>query len=55
VRGQQDDYRYADSAIVAAGGPRGRRYFVPFAGHSLKKLILMGPQVDRAMRFLSDE
>jgi dienelactone hydrolase len=52
VRGQSDRYRYADSALVAAGGARIERFGVPFAGHSLKKLFLAGPAVERAMDFL---
>ena len=52
VRGQHDDYRFADSALVAAGGGRIERFGVPFAGHSLKKLVLAAPVVSRAMDYL---
>lgn len=52
VRGQRDEYRYADSALVAAGGARVERFAVPFAGHSLKKLLFAGPAVDHAMDYL---
>ena len=54
VRGQRDDYKYADSALVAAGRGRAKRYWVPFAGHSLKKLALSGPIVDFAMRYVTN-
>ncbi len=40
VRGDGDKYRYADSAIVAAGGRRIRLSIIPLAGHSLKSVIL---------------
>ncbi|MFL5578006.1 MAG: alpha/beta hydrolase [Gemmatimonadaceae bacterium] len=52
VRGQHDAYRYADSALVAAGGARLERFPVALAGHSLKKLVLAGPAVERAMTYL---
>lgn len=40
VRGNHDRYRYADSAIVAAGGQQVRLSIIPLAGHSLKRVIL---------------
>ncbi|MGI9091175.1 MAG: hypothetical protein ACR2GG_08745 [Gemmatimonadaceae bacterium] len=40
VRGDGDPYRYADSAIVAAGDRRIRLTIIPLAGHSLKSVIL---------------
>jgi hypothetical protein len=52
VRGASDQYRYADSALVAAAPQRVQRFAVPFAGHSLKKLTLAGPVIMRAMEFL---
>ncbi|MDQ6887030.1 MAG: lysophospholipase [Gemmatimonadota bacterium] len=54
IRGQHDEFRPHDSAFAAAGGERLRRYFVPFAGHSLAGLTLPGPFIDRAMSFLSE-
>lgn len=52
VRGASDKFRKHDSAFVAAGGARLRRYRVPFAGHSLQKLIIAGPIVEHAVEFL---
>jgi hypothetical protein len=52
VRGESDKYGYADSALVAVDPSRVRRFGVPFAGHSLKKLTLAGPVVMRAMDYL---
>ena len=40
VRGAHDSFRYADSAIVAAGGQRIQLAIVPLAGHSLKRVTL---------------
>lgn len=51
VRGQHDEYRYADSALVASGRGRAKRYWVPFAGHSLKSIVFSGPVVDLAIRY----
>lgn len=53
VRGQHDEYRYADSALVASGRGRAKRYWVPFAGHSLKSLVFSGPVVELAMRYVA--
>ena len=52
VRGDGDKYGYADSALVAAAPQRVRRFGVPFAGHSLKRLTVAGPVVSRAMDYL---
>jgi type IV secretory pathway VirJ component len=52
VRGQHDEYAYADSALAAAGGARLRRYVVPLAGHSLKRLSIAGPVIGRALDWL---
>lgn len=52
IRGGSDKYGYADSALVAAAPQRVRRFGVPFAGHSMKKLTLAGPVIMRAMQFL---
>lgn len=40
IRGDHDKYGYADPAILAAGGSRVRRYMVPFASHSLKRILI---------------
>jgi pimeloyl-ACP methyl ester carboxylesterase len=52
IRGQHDSFGAVDSALLAAGGDRVQRFGVPFAGHSMKKLLLAGPVVSRAMAFL---
>ena len=52
VRGEHDGYRFADSAIVAAGGHRAQRYVVRFAGHSLKRILVAKPVVRRALAWL---
>lgn len=40
VRGDHDLFRYADSAIVPAGGDRLKLSIVPLASHSLKRIIV---------------
>ncbi len=40
VRASHDKLRYADSALLAAGGAQARRFLVPLAGHSLTSLVL---------------
>ena len=52
VRGSHDKYRYADPALTAAGGDRIRVFVVPFASHSLKRLIVAKPIVRHAMEWL---
>lgn len=52
VRGENDRYRFADSALVAAGGVHIQRYLVRFAGHSLKRIIVARPVVRRALDWL---
>lgn len=52
VRGNGDPFIQHDSAFAAAGGARLRVYHIPFAGHSLKKLIIAGPIVSRALEFV---
>jgi pimeloyl-ACP methyl ester carboxylesterase len=49
VRGDGDKYRSADSALMSAGGARLSRFVVPFASHSLKRMIVTGPAVSRAL------
>jgi hypothetical protein len=53
VRGAHDRLRASDSAFAAAGASRVREYEVPFAGHSLKSLMLTGPVVERALGFVA--
>jgi pimeloyl-ACP methyl ester carboxylesterase len=52
VRGSKDQFAVHDSAFVAAGGARLHRYLVPFAAHSLKKLLIAGPIVEHAVGYL---
>jgi hypothetical protein len=54
IRGQRDQFVYHDSAFVAAGGTHLKRYLIPFAGHSLKDLLVQGPIVDRATKWILD-
>jgi len=52
VRGASDPFRRHDAAFIAAGGTRLRYYPVPFANHSLRKLLIAGPIVEHAVEFL---
>ena len=52
VRGDHDKYRYADSALIAAGGSRIHGYIVPFASHSLKRIIVARPVMRQALDWL---
>jgi pimeloyl-ACP methyl ester carboxylesterase len=54
VRGDHDKYRYADSALVASGGSRVHLYMVPFASHSLKRIIVAKPVMRQAVDWLMD-
>lgn len=53
IRGQRDGFGRWDSSFVAVGGPRFRRFYIPWTGHSISKLILAGPYIERAMDFLT--
>ncbi len=55
VRGSHDQFSVHDSAFAAAGGARLRVFSVPLAGHSLKKLIIAGPIIERATHFLLED
>jgi hypothetical protein len=50
--GASDKFRRHDPAFVAAGGPRLRYFVVPFANHSLRKLLIAGPIIEHAVEFL---
>jgi pimeloyl-ACP methyl ester carboxylesterase len=52
VRGAHDQFAVHDSAFRAAAGARLRRFSVPLAGHSLKKLLIAGPIIEHAVGFL---
>jgi pimeloyl-ACP methyl ester carboxylesterase len=49
VRGSNDPLRSADSALLVAGDSDIRRFGVPMAGHSMKRLALAGLVVRRAL------
>jgi hypothetical protein len=48
VRGDGDRYRGADSALLAAR-PGTRRVGIPLAGHSMRRLLIAGPLIARAI------
>ncbi len=52
IRGSKDQFAMHDSAFSAAGGARLHVYSVPFAAHSLKKLLIAGPIIERAVNNL---
>jgi alpha-beta hydrolase superfamily lysophospholipase len=52
VRGQHDQYRYADSAFAADGGDRYRHLLVPLAGHSMKSLFVAGPVIETGLAWV---
>lgn len=52
IRGSHDQFAVHDSAFAVAGGARLRRFSVPLAGHSLRKLLIAGPIIERAAAFL---
>ncbi len=54
VRGAHDPLRSADPALIAAGGESARRFEVPLAGHSMKRLALAGLVVRRALDWVLD-
>ncbi|GAC1513915.1 MAG: hypothetical protein NVS1B4_00350 [Gemmatimonadaceae bacterium] len=54
VRSQQDKFGIHDSAFIAAGGARLRRYIVPFAGHSMRDLTFAAIQVRRGVAFIME-
>ncbi|NUQ22016.1 MAG: hypothetical protein HOQ09_13790 [Gemmatimonadaceae bacterium] len=55
VRGANDKLRDADSVLIASGGPRTRKFLVPFAGHSMRKLVLARFSIEDALRWLLAE
>ena len=52
VRGTRDKYSSGDSALVASGGARADRFVVPFAGHSLKRIVTASFETRRALEWL---
>lgn len=51
VRGASDGYRSADPGIVAAGNGRVKEFSIPFAGHSLKKILIARYVVENALEW----
>lgn len=49
VRGASDGYGGDDPKIVAAGAGRARKFTIPFAGHSLKKILIARYVVEQAI------
>lgn len=49
VRGASDGYGGADPQIVAAGPGHVQRFVIPFAGHSLKKILIARYVVEKAL------
>ena len=52
VRGQRDQFIFADSALLIAGRLRARRYLVPFSGHSLKSGLVAQFGVRQALEWI---
>ncbi len=52
IRGGSDKYRFADSALLAAGGTRVKRFGVPLASHSLRDLFVAQFVVRNALSWL---
>ena len=49
VRGTDDRYRTADSALMVAGSGRIEKWWVPWGGHSMRNILLAGGFVLRAV------
>jgi len=54
MRGASDKERNSDRDFIAAGGSRMSYTIIPFASHSLKSLIIVGPMIERALDDLVD-
>lgn len=49
MRGASDKERTSDSQFIDAGGSRMTYTIIPFASHSLKSLIIVGPMIEHAV------
>ena len=49
MRGASDKERNSDRAFLDAGGSRITYTIIPFASHSLKSLIIVGPMIEHAL------
>lgn len=54
MRGASDKERTSDRAFIDAGGSRISYTIIPFASHSLKSLIIVGPMIEHAIDDLLD-
>ncbi len=54
VRSEHDPFKDHDPAFEAAGGARMKRFVIPLASHTLKTILVAGPLVSRALRYLTD-
>ena len=54
MRGASDKERTSDRAFIDAGGSRMSYTIIPFASHSLKSLIIVGPMIEHALNDLLD-
>jgi len=54
MRGASDKERSSDRAFIDAGGSRMTYTIIPFASHSLKSLIIVGPMIEHALDDLVD-
>lgn len=54
MRGASDKERTSDRAFIDAGGSRMSYTIIPFASHSLKSLIIVGPMIEHALDDLLD-
>jgi pimeloyl-ACP methyl ester carboxylesterase len=52
VRGASDGYGAGDPQIVAAGAGQVQRFTIPFAGHSLKKILIARYVIEQAMEWV---
>lgn len=54
VRGENDELKFADPALLAAGGARAKRFVVPLANHGLKQITFARYVVRRAIAWVMD-
>lgn len=54
MRGASDKERSSDRAFIDAGGSRMSYTIIPFASHSLKSLLIVGPMIERVLDDLVD-
>lgn len=54
MRGASDKERSSDRSFIEAGGSRMSYTVIPFASHSLKSLIIVGPMIEHALEALVD-